>query len=133
MSLASNATKAFAIAVIASTSVAVDAAQMGPTSSGSVSISITIPPRLQVAALKTGAQEPSAVCLSASGLGTRYHVVVVPEDGAPLQRWGPAQPSPSIACQGHGLESTRVPPSSAASPGRLANLSRPMMLLIVAD
>lgn len=129
-----------ASAALVAAATAANAGTLGPTSRGSVSISITIPPHVRIASAAPGAATAGpagALCLETNGIHD-YHVAVLGSEGPALER--PAvSPAPLFAAAPGGRaicgEGARMAVIDAA--GGLSGSARspqaPVTLLIIPD
>lgn len=113
------------------TSSAAAAGEFGPTSRGTVSISITIPPHVVISSAPTTANSGNTegLCVRANGIGS-YHVVLVPSAASPpveLQ----ANPDADWCGAGAAAASSELLRDGSAVRARL--FSRPVTLLVTPD
>lgn len=133
MSWALGATKVFTIAGLAAGSMAANAAQLGSTSRETVSISITIPPRVRVGISPVANPGSHGVCLKAIGLATNYRIAFSADDSE-SQLAAKAAVSETLSCE---PGSNPLSPTDAGLPAisqsAHSNSSRPMVVLIIPE
>lgn len=104
------------------------AGDLGATSRGTVSISITIPPRVQVAAaVAPDARPDSPLCVSSTGLG-RYRIQMI-QSGNNV---GAGRPNDILIGSARSAASCGAAAHAIAGPAR-PDMSNPLTLLIVPD
>lgn len=129
-----STTKVILIALVAAVPAAARAVELGPSSRGSISISIIVPPHLQVS---SSTQQPSSgperVCFSAAGLAVSYHAELLPThaSGIKVRVKGLSIPPTALACDGD--ENRRQLNSIRAAQAPLGSSSGPLVLLITPD
>ena len=126
------------IAALAGTSVMASAGQLAATSTGSVSISVTIPPHLTVETMPKTPDSASPAATSAcivTGDVEDYHVALLPAEGS-----GAPEPLP-MTHRGAGGRSCLASAAATAleergpdvSSGGSASTAGPLTLLVVPD
>ncbi len=123
--------RAFLVIAFAMTSHAAHAGELGPTSGGTVSISITVRPQVEVGLSRD--QQGNRTCVLAKGIEPSYRTMLVSGDGMPTvggAGGGSAQLN-LPACNGDPAR-----PAAAASYASYRSAARPtapMIVLIIPD
>jgi hypothetical protein len=111
---------------------AANVAQLGSTSRETVSISITVPPRIQVGIFQGESWGSHGVC-QATGLATNYRVAFSADDSE-SQIGAKAPVSDTLSCEPGSNSVSPTPASpSAISQSTRSNSSRPKVLLIIPE
>lgn len=77
-----RATQILILALLGVPTTAASAGELGATSRGSVSITITVPPHLRVEAASDRSSSANALCITGNGFD-HYHVALLETDGRP--------------------------------------------------
>jgi hypothetical protein len=126
-----NLPRAFVVMAFAMTSPAAHAGELGPTSGGTVSISITVRPQVEVSLLRD--QPGNRTCVLAKGIEPSYRTMLVSGDGMPMpaEAGGGSAQLNLPACDGNLARPAAA--ASYASYRSAARSNAPMILLIIPD
>jgi hypothetical protein len=110
------------------------AGELGATSRGAASISITVPPHLQASFSQYRTGQSSPVCVRAKGLTIKYHIALAREDGVDSNRGetGITALSNERACDGKPIGAMGGKSEIAVQPAA-TNAAGPTMLLIIPE
>jgi hypothetical protein len=125
------ARRALVVTAFAMTPFASNAGELGPTSGGTVSISITVRPQMEVRLLRD--QPGNRTCVLAKGIEPSYSTMLVSGDGMPMtgEAGGGSAQLNLPACDGN-LARPQAPASYASYRSAVSSTA-PMILMIIPD
>lgn len=131
-----RSTQIITIGLFGTLSWAASAGELGPTSRGTVAISITVPPHISATSNTSVSQDPrlilSNLCVATNGL-RNFHLMVVDPAGEERTIPNPPRGAPMEGiCRGSGL-GFQVVDDEVRAAREIPSASLPLTLLVVPD